>query len=579
MSKTKPMTAFFDDKITKLDSVADDKRPVFGIDLGTTNSAISVIQSGDHPVAITLEDGKKTMPSCVMWKDGKFIVGEEAYENRHLTNVVYSVKRHMEDVNATVTFRETNTKQLEMTPAEVSAEILKGLVEKTGGMYGEIKDVVVSVPAYFDQNGRNATKEACNLAGLNLIDMINEPTAAALCYDLKVDDVQDVIVFDLGGGTFDVTLARVTNTSSDDSEDDIYGFDESSSDAKLVQCLAVLGDPHLGGDDIDHELYNILCDKIKEQGFSSTKFLPSDREEIILRLERRKKEGTNSTYNLHIDATTEDGVKVETVVSITPEDFRAALLPYYKRCKKIVDQVLTSVPNNANMMLLVGGSTKHQMLIEMLEHDYPQFQLNPGVGQDLAVSLGASIKGKISKFGDDAVQIFDVLPITIGIRTGDTLSQLLTAGTTLPATQTIPFTTVVDDQTSMTVEVLQGNTSNPDDCVSLGMLTLQDIPKKPAGEPNLFVTLTVNANSLLTCSAKIDGRVEQLELDLTGDQNTIKDYSREEKLIRRWTKVAESMEGEDKDTLLALIKGYPDISSRKDIMSFIRSHTEVLRTE
>ena len=579
MSKTKPMTAFFDDKITKLDSVADDKRPVFGIDLGTTNSAISVIQSGDHPVAITLEDGKKTMPSCVMWKDGKFIVGEEAYENRHLTNVVYSVKRHMEDVNATVTFRETNTKQLEMTPAEVSAEILKGLVEKTGGMYGEIKDVVVSVPAYFDQNGRNATKEACNLAGLNLIDMINEPTAAALCYDLKVDDVQDVIVFDLGGGTFDVTLARVTNTSSDDSEDDIYGFDESSSDAKLVQCLAVLGDPHLGGDDIDHELYNILCDKIKEQGFSSTKFLPSDREEIILRLERRKKEGTNSTYNLHIDATTEDGVKVETVVSITPEDFRAALLPYYKRCKKIVDQVLTSVPNNANMMLLVGGSTKHQMLIEMLEHDYPQFQLNPGVGQDLAVSLGASIKGKISKFGDDAVQIFDVLPITIGIRTGDTLSQLLTAGTTLPATQTIPFTTVVDNQTSMTVEVLQGNTSNPDDCVSLGMLTLQDIPKKPAGEPNLFVTLTVNANSLLTCSAKIDDRVEQLELDLTGDQNTIKDYSREEKLIRRWTKVAESMEGEDKDTLLALIKGYPDISSRKDIMSFIRSHTEVLRTE
>lgn len=579
MSKTKPMTAFFDDKITKLDSVADDKRPVFGIDLGTTNSAISVIQSGDHPVAITLEDGKKTMPSCVMWKDGKFIVGEEAYENRHLTNVVYSVKRHMEDVNATVTFRETNTKQLEMTPAEVSAEILKGLVEKTGGMYGEIKDVVVSVPAYFDQNGRNATKEACNLAGLNLIDMINEPTAAALCYDLKVDDVQDVIVFDLGGGTFDVTLARVTNTSSDDSEDDIYGFDESSSDAKLVQCLAVLGDPHLGGDDIDHELYNILCDKIKEQGFSSTKFLPSDREEIILRLERRKKEGTYSTYNLHIDATTEDGVKVETVVSITPEDFRSALLPYYKRCKKIVDQVLTSVPNNANMMLLVGGSTKHQMLIEMLEHDYPQFQLNPGVGQDLAVSLGASIKGKISKFGDDAVQIFDVLPITIGIRTGDTLSQLLTAGTTLPATQTIPFTTVVDNQTSMTVEVLQGNTSNPDDCVSLGMLTLQDIPKKPAGEPNLFVTLTVNANSLLTCSAKIDGRVEQLELDLTGDQNTIKDYSREEKLIRRWTKVAESMEGEDKDTLLALIKGYPDISSRKDIMSFIRSHTEVLRTE
>lgn len=579
MSKTKPMTAFFDDKITKLDSVADDKRPVFGIDLGTTNSAISVIQSGDHPVAITLEDGKKTMPSCVMWKDGKFIVGEKAYENRHLTNVVYSVKRHMEDVNATVTFRETNTKQLEMTPAEVSAEILKGLVEKTGGMYGEIKDVVVSVPAYFDQNGRNATKEACNLAGLNLIDMINEPTAAALCYDLKVDDVQDVIVFDLGGGTFDVTLARVTNTSSDDSEDDIYGFDESSSDAKLVQCLAVLGDPHLGGDDIDHELYSILCDKIKEQGFSSTKFLPSDREEIILRLERRKKEGTYSTYNLHIDATTEDGVKVETVVSITPEDFRSALLPYYKRCKKIVDQVLTSVPNNANMMLLVGGSTKHQMLIEMLEHDYPQFQLNPGVGQDLAVSLGASIKGKISKFGDDAVQIFDVLPITIGIRTGDTLSQLLTAGTTLPATQTIPFTTVVDNQTSMTVEVLQGNTSNPDDCVSLGMLTLQNIPKKPAGEPNLFVTLTVNANSLLTCSAKIDGRVEQLELDLTGDQNTIKDYSREEKLIRRWTKVAESMEGEDKDTLLALIKGYPDISSRKDIMSFIRSHTEVLRTE
>lgn len=194
------------------DRTKAERRP-FGIDLGTTNSAISVgLDSGDAQV-IQLTNGKRTMPSVVMWQGGdKFVIGQEAYDHDWDDSVVASVKRLMQDANATVTFRY-NGEERTMTPTEVSALILRGLVEQTGGMYGEVKDVVVTVPAYFNNIGVSNTKRACELAGLNCLHVMREPTAAALNYNLdkSKSKVQYAVVYDLGGGTFDVSLIRITD--------------------------------------------------------------------------------------------------------------------------------------------------------------------------------------------------------------------------------------------------------------------------------------------------------------------------------------------------------------------------------
>ena len=254
----KKITAFGETKtlFVKKDTSLNDSKPVFGIDLGTTNSAISIIKDGRYVETIKLKNGKYTMPSCVWFHHNKFIVGDEAYRNRDKEDsVVYSVKRLMQDTKATVTLRDGN-ETITMTPAEVSAEILKGLVEHTEGMYGKVEDVVVTVPAYFEQSGIDATRKACELAGLNLIGIANEPTAASLCYDIKPEDgnSKDIIVYDLGGGTFDVTLARITMDSSvDNGIADLYGLDSSDEEepSKVVTTLFVDGDAHLGGDDID----------------------------------------------------------------------------------------------------------------------------------------------------------------------------------------------------------------------------------------------------------------------------------------------------------------------------------------
>ena len=262
MSNPRKMMLFNSDEATSVTTVHNDVaedssiKNVFGIDLGTTNSAISIVKTGD-PEIIHLNNGKDTLPSCVMWKDGQFIVGDEAYNNKGLSNVQYSVKRLMEDPNATVTFKDGENEKV-MTPTEVSAEILKGIVRATDGLYGTVHDVVVTVPAYFNDIGKRNTMKACELAGLNLIALENEPSAAALDYTPPADkDTEDVIIYDLGGGTFDITLASIIKSKADDF--DAYDFDNStkSSASKIIKPLALGGDGHLGGDDIDDELLKI----------------------------------------------------------------------------------------------------------------------------------------------------------------------------------------------------------------------------------------------------------------------------------------------------------------------------------
>lgn len=572
---TKRMLSFGTDVIKQMEGDFDKKLPVFGIDLGTTNSAISVITHGDKPEAITLASGRKTMPSCVMWKDGKFIVGEEAYEKREFSNVVYSVKRYMQAVGKKVVFKD-GSKKIEMTPAEVSAEILKGLVAQTGGIYGEIKDVIVTVPAYFDQNGRNATREACDLAGLNLLDILNEPTAASLCYDVADTDVTEFVAFDFGGGTFDATLARIVkNSGEDDDLLDIYDIGKSSSAGKTIECMAIEGDSYLGGDDIDRELYKILCRKLQLRGIDTSKIHREYQEKLILRLERIKKSGTTSTYNMEIDTDLiSGGIHVKESVEITPDDFRAALIPSYKKCKKILDKLLGNNRNIADRIVLVGGSTKNPQLVAQLRNDYPAFQISDALNQDLAVSLGAAIKGKITKFGSENMMVFDILPMSIGVLDEERVTPILSAGNVLPAIDTMNFTTTHDNQERMLLQVLQGNSIVPDECVSLGMLEFTDIPKAPAGEVNLAVTIQVTAASQMSCIGRVNGVSKELKLDLTGETNTAASLSGDEKLMKRWEKVASTLPFKEGEELRKMIKMYPGIVSKNDIMDFIRKHTK-----
>ena len=326
MGNPRKMMLFENDEetsvVTVREDVANDSsiKNVFGIDLGTTNSAISIVQVGE-PKIITLTNKKDTIPSCVMWKDGEFIVGDEAYNNKGLPNVQYSVKRLMEDADATVTFTDGD-KSITMTPTEVSAEILKGIVKATGGMYGTVHDVVVTVPAYFNDIGKRNTMKACELAGLNLIALENEPSAAALVYDMPANvQSEDVIVYDLGGGTFDVTLARIFRSEA--SEFDAYDFDntDKAEASKIIKPLALGGDGKLGGDDIDNELLKIV---LKKLDLDINLLTEREIKEFTARLERIKKSGIDQIYESDFECDLTDGTHFHKKVSIGPDDFIAS---------------------------------------------------------------------------------------------------------------------------------------------------------------------------------------------------------------------------------------------------------------
>lgn len=556
----------------RADIAADDSiKNVFGIDLGTTNSVISIVKKG-APEVITLNSGKKTFPSCVMWKDGEFYIGDDAYRNKGLPNVIYSVKRLMEDPSATVTFKDGD-KELTMTPTEVSSEILKGIVKATDGMYGEVHDVVVTVPAYFNDIGKRNTMKACELAGLNLIALENEPSAAALEYDLPEGVVsEDVIVYDLGGGTFDVTLANIMKVSSSDA-DDIYGFGDSSevgSSSKIIKPIAIGGDAKLGGDDIDNELFKIVARKIKLDPDSVTDI---DTKKITSKLERLKKAGVDQTYEMEFKATLKDGTYVDTKVFVTPEDFVDSCEPIYRRTRKVLNKVLAERPNSASKILLVGGSTKNPIIQDFLHRDYSTFEISSALNPDLVVSTGASVKGRIIKYGDSSISSFDILPITIGILDGETMvTPVIKKNEELPVSHAAKFTTEIDNQEYMRVSIYQGNSTFKDECVHLGDLMIDGIPKAKAGEPVLVVNLTITANNVLTCEATINGETKSLSLNLNNADTTVAhEHTKEEKKLLRWREFARTLGGDAGKKLNEMLDGYPDSYSEKEIKDYIRS--------
>lgn len=558
----------------------------FGIDLGTTNSAIALVPAGTAPVIIPLEHGN-TLPSCVMWNGGNsFTVGKEAYEKRYDPSVIYSVKRFMQDTDKIITLHHGNDIK-EMTPAEVSAEILKALVKQTNGIYGEVKDVVITVPAKFNEIGRQHTREACELAGLNLLGIIAEPTAAAMCYELKPEEgnVKDILIYDLGGGTFDVSLVRISLGSDMTKVDELYGVPASLREkctGKVIKAIGGDGDTHLGGDDVDRHTYEIVKKQLEDSLVDTSRISIEEESRVILLLESLKKLGIDGQTRIPI--TLDKGLNTEEVVEavITYNTFVEGLRPTYNRTRKIIENVRRANRTNANMIILVGGSTKSKILKKFLQEDYPTFTINDAFPQDEAVALGAGIHSRFLKFRDNNISIFDSLIDSIGIVAADRVLPVISKGSTFPVSRSKMFTNTVDNQKSIKVTVVQGNSSLLEECCVLGELVIDNLPPVPEGTLNIEIVLSINVNGLLMCEVIIQeiGSTEApikrgLKLALNSNVEAPKQLSREERLVIRWKALAKRKGGNFGKQLLQLVDAYPGSVTQEEIMTFIKEGTEL----
>lgn len=558
------------------------KEAAFGIDLGTTNSGIAVIRAGRTPVMVTLEDGKNIMPSCIMWKGKEFIVGAEAYNNRYKPSAVYSIKRLMgsgETVQVSY-----GRKSLTMTPAEVSAEILKGLVQKAqaAGQYNHIHNVVISVPAHFNNRQIEDTKTAGDLAGLNVISILREPTAATMAYGLESTDPNEmVLVYDLGGGTFDVTAARLHRVGSEDTLSDLYADDEDSESAESViySVITTDGNTRLGGDDIDLEMYKIFEDHMREADIDVKAISKQDREKMILHLETLKKRGI-ATYTIPVNFKTTAGKKERKRIVVTEQDFKSAARVVYNKTKKIMDNVVAKVgAQNFKNIVLVGGSTKSEAIQEFLRKDFPSARLNISLNPDEAVALGAAVKAKQDFFNDMDIEVFDILPLNIGfVSSGHYMQPVIKRDTRVPSEQSMGFVTETDNQASVRITVVQGNSRLVEDCERLGDIIINDIPKRPAGEVQGSVLFRVDSDGYLTVRVITEAGTE--EAKFTNVFNISK--SREEsqpvgdKHYQQWSRFAETLEEPAKTKLHEALSEYLEgKAERKQIVALIRELSAV----
>lgn len=555
------------------------KTGAFGIDLGTTNSAISVIPKGTVPLIIPLKNKRTTIPSCVMWtgKDREFIVGLEAYQQRYKEECCYSVKRLMQDPEATVVFKHGDS-ELEMTPAEVSAEILKGLIAETDGYYGDIKDVVVTVPAKFNEIGRKHTKQACELAGLNLLGIISEPTAASMCYELTPKDngSRDLLVYDLGGGTFDISLVRVTGSQDFSKFEEMYGIPENLSVKKTgitIRALDGDGDIRLGGDDIDREIYDNFIKELQGRGVDTTLISAEEKNRVILLIEQLKKGNPNDTTTISINVGTQ-----REQVSLARAEFKKGLMPIYLKTKALLDSVLQRNRTNADAIILVGGSTKNPLLKEQLSIDYPDYEINDAFPQDEAVALGAGVHARFLKFKDNNISVFDSLVDSIGVCNGNKVSTIIPSGSQFPVTKYKLYETTEDNQKEIEVDIVQGNTTIAAEACKLGTLLVDDLPAGKHGDVEIKIQLSIDVRGLLKCfvdvrNIKTYSAVvhKELELKLSAGNDAVgHKLSKNEKLKFRWTNFANTLSNADRELLLSLIKRYPAEVTTDEIQQKIK---------
>ena len=494
---------------------------VIGIDLGTTNSAVAVLE-GKEPKIITNPEGNRTTPSVVAFKDGEIQVGEVA-KRQAITNpnTIVSIKRHMGEADYKVKVGDK-----EYTPQEISAFILQYIKKFSEDYLGEeVKDAVITVPAYFNDAQRQATKDAGKIAGLNVQRIINEPTASALAFGLNKDQDEKVLVYDLGGCTFYVSLLQLGDG--------------------VFQVLSTNGDTHLGGDDFDHRIMDWLIKNFKDENGVDLSKDKMAMQRLKDAAEKAKKDlsGVSSTHiSLPFISAGEAG-PLHLEADLTRAKFDELTADLVEKTKVPFDNALKDAGltvNDIDKVILNGGSTRIpavQKAVKEWAGKEPDHSINP----DEAVAMGAAIQGGVISGDVKDIVLLDVTPLSLGIETmGGVFTKLIDRNTTIPTSKSQIFSTAADNQPAVDVHVLQGERPMAADDKTLGRFELTDIPPAPRGVPQIQVTFDIDKNGIVNVSAKDMGTGKEQKITIKSSSG----LSDEE--IKRMQKDAEEHADEDK---------------------------------